>query len=145
MLANLILFTGIGSYLSNWSFARLLTFGRTVALLLAYCAIFLLFVDRLIEPAMAWSGIGKFLLVVVVLAPGALIMGHLFPQGLALVNQENKSLVPWGWAINGTTGTVAAGMAPLMAQMAGFNFVILSGAVCYAFIWFLPYYRVTRV
>ena len=36
------------------------------------------------------------------------------------------------------------GIAPLMAQMAGFNLVVLAGTVCYAFIWLLPRYRGAR-
>jgi len=132
--------TGLGSFLSDSSFRRGLTFRHTVFLLIVYTLVYLFFANYFMELIMGWSKIAKALVSVIIIAPGGIIMGHLFPQGLALVNAENRALVPWAWAVNGAMGTIAAGIAPLFAQIVGFNWVIISGVCCYAVILFLPYY-----
>ena len=91
--------------------------------------------------ALPWPLIGKMIFVVMLLAPVGVLMGHLFPQGLRLASFDDRKLVPWAWAINGATSTVAASIAPLMAQTTGFNWVIVAGMLFYSLILFLPLYR----
>jgi hypothetical protein len=72
-------------------------------------------------------------------------MGQFFPQGLARAQQDDPALVPWAWAINGASGTIAAGVAPLLAQATGFRSLVIAGACCYGVILLLPRYRGRRV
>lgn len=146
VLAALILFAGIGSYLSDRVFAARATppFRALAVGVLAYALLYLLINDALIAAALGWHVVAKVALVLVLLAPGGLMMGQLFPQGLKLVRAENAHLVPWAWAINGAMGTIAAGLAPLIAQAAGFEALMALGAGLYGVILVLPAYRGTR-
>lgn len=140
VLAALILFTGLGSLLSDYSFRRGFSFRHTAAGVLVYVLLYLLFNDALIGAALGWSMVFKVPLALAVLAPAGLLMGQLFPQGLKLVSQQNVHLIPWAWAINGALGTVSAGLAPLIAQAAGFDVLIAAGALTYGVILLLPGY-----
>ena len=141
VLAAFILFTGLGSLNS----ARRPSSGRhfrpPVLGIVVYSAFYLLINDAAIGWALGWPMAAKAALVIVLLAPVGLLLGRLFPLGLALVRAENRHLVPWAWAINGATGTIAAGLAPLIAQAIGFNRLILLGAALYATILLIPRYR----
>lgn len=141
VLATLIFATGVGSLMSNKTFARSLSFHRVTLLLLAYLSLFLFLGSKFVYLALPWSLGAKMILVVLILTPAGILMGHLFPQGLRLASVDDKRLVPWAWAINGATSTIAAGIAPLLAQTTGFNWVIIIGMGFYAGILVLPVYR----
>lgn len=79
-----------------------------------------------------------------VIAPGGLLMGHLFPQGLVLVVSEDSKLVPWAWGINGAMSTIGAGVAPLAAQVWGSSALFLGVAALYGAILVLPTTRSVR-
>ncbi|UCH74595.1 MAG: hypothetical protein JSU82_01710, partial [Rhodospirillales bacterium] len=74
-----------------------------------------------------------------------LVVGQLFPQGLAMAQRDDTALVPWAWAINGALSTVTAGTAPLIAQAWGFSVLFYASAALYAIILTLPPYRRLRV
>jgi hypothetical protein len=140
VLAALILFSGIGSFSSDRAFARGLTFRWTVIILVLFTAGYLFASDGLIAHAMRWPLWAKSVLVVAITIPFGVTMGQLMPQGLVQARQDDSALVPWAWAINGALGTIAAGVAPLLAQAAGFRLVVALGAVCYCVILALPRY-----
>jgi hypothetical protein len=141
VLASIILFSGIGSLISNWSFQHGLTFRMAAAAVFGYALGLHLGLDTLFQAMVTWPLLGKGLGVAAMVAPGALLMGHLFPQGLAVAGREDAALVPWAWGINGAMSTVSAGVAPLLAQAWGFNVLILVAAGLYAVILLLPPYR----
>ena len=138
VLASLILFSGLGSLMSNWNFHRGLMF-RTTALAVCIYALALYFtLDLLTHSIIAWPLILKGVVVAALIAPGGLLMGHLFPQGLVLAVAEDSKLVPWAWGINGAMSTIGAGVAPLAAQVWGSSALFLGGAVLYGAILVLP-------
>jgi hypothetical protein len=145
VLASLIFFTGLGSLASDSASRVGLTIRRSTVLLALYAAAYLLLGDRIIHTAMNWSLVEKALVVFAVVGPAGLIMGQFFPQGLARAQQDDPALVPWAWAINGASGTIAAGVAPLLAQATGFRSLVIAGACCYGVILLLPRYRGRRV
>lgn len=144
VLASLILFSGLGSLMSNWNFHRGLMF-RTTALAVCVYALALYFtLDMLSHAIIAWPLIVKGIVVAALIAPGGLLMGHLFPQGLVLAGAEDRKLVPWAWGINGAMSTIGAGIAPLAAQVWGSSSLFLGGAVLYGAILVLPTTRSVR-
>jgi hypothetical protein len=140
LLFSIILFSGIGSILSVWSFRRGVRFYHVAGGVAIYSFLLGVTLDWLLPATLAWPLSGKVLGVVAIAAPGALLMGHLFPQGLALIQQDDRKLIPWAWGINGVFGTAAAGMAPLVAQALGTNALLLIGASFYAFVLLLQPY-----
>ena len=68
----------------------------------------------------------------VAIAPLGFLMGIMFPQGIAYLQQRAPHLVPWAWGINGTVSVVSAVTAALLALTFGFTRVLVVGAVGYA-------------
>jgi hypothetical protein len=85
-----------------------------------------------------WPLLAKVLILFLMVAPGAILMGHMFPQGIALAAREDKALVPWAWAINGAMSASIAGIAPLVAQAFGLQSLFLIGAALYLVILPIP-------
>ncbi|MEE8272924.1 MAG: hypothetical protein V3R98_14525 [Alphaproteobacteria bacterium] len=141
VLASIILLSGIGSLISDWSFRGLLSFRSAAVAVFAYALCLYLGLDTVLHGMLGWPLVAKALALTAIVAPGALLMGHLFPQGLALAGRDDAALVPWAWGINGAMSTISAGLAPLVAQAWGFRVVILIAAAIYAIILVLPPYR----
>ena len=96
--------------------------------------------DFVVPYALGWPLAVKIILALAIIAPLGLVMGRLFPQGLVEVSQDTTSYLPWAWAINGAMGTIAAGIAPLLAQAFGFKALLVSGAAVYLAVLLIPAY-----
>ena len=138
VLGGIILFAGIGSLISNWSFRRGLTFRTAAALVVAYLAALVIALDPVLHAAIGWPFLARILVLCLIIAPGAILMGHLFPQGLALARREDPTLVPWAWAVNGAMSAFIAGLAPLLAQAFGFQLLLIIAGGLYAAVILLP-------
>ena len=145
VLGIIILFTGFGSLISNWSFRRGLSIRSTAALVAIYILILHLCLDQTMYVILTWPIVAKVAILGVFVAPGALLMGHLFPQGIVLAREEDPALVPWAWAINGAMSTIVAGFAPLVAQAWGFHSLFLIAGILYAAVLFIPLHRTNAV
>ena len=141
VLGALILSTGFGSLLSDRLFATGLSYGVVASLAVLYTIGVGYSIGPVIGWMLSWPLIAKVGGLILFVAPGGLIVGQLFPQGLALVQNEDSALVPWAWAINGALSTVTAGVAPLLAQAFGFSVLLYGAAVFYGLILLLPPYR----
>jgi spermidine synthase len=144
VLGALILFTGLGSFASDRVFRSGLSHGAVAAAAALYAISVGLFIGPAIGWMLAWPLAAKTLGLVLLIAPGGLVVGQLFPQGLALAQQDDTALVPWAWAINGALSTVTAGAAPILAQAWGTSILFFGSAALYAVILLLPPYRRLR-
>ncbi|MGC9347066.1 MAG: hypothetical protein ACP5JG_02915 [Anaerolineae bacterium] len=127
VLFALLLFSGIGSAISSrvslrWALAALV--GLILIYMVALPAVF----DALL--GLPW--IARLLSTALLLAPGGLLMGIPFPQGLQWFSQRMPGQVPWAWATNGAMSVVASVLSALLALSLGFFWVLLIGALCYA-------------
>ncbi|MBW2101629.1 MAG: hypothetical protein JRH05_02960 [Deltaproteobacteria bacterium] len=142
VLATLILGTGAGSLLSDSSFSR--RFFSFKSLCVAIPVLFLLLVvgiDQGIEKLLGKAWPVKALSVSTMLLFMGFFLGHLFPRGLKEAEEAAPRLVPWAFAVNGAASTVAAGLGVLLSRWAGFDAIILCGALCYALILVIPRFR----
>lgn len=144
VLGALILFTGLGSLASDRLFRSGLSHGAVAAAAALYAVAVGLFIGPAIGWMLAWPLAAKIFGLVALIAPGGLVVGQLFPQGLALAQRDDTALVPWAWAINGALSTVTAGAAPILAQAWGFSVLFFGSAALYAMILLLPPYRSFR-
>lgn len=138
VLCLIILSTGVGSLLSNRVFAAGLGFRSCSLLVAIYALIAAGTSSYLVDAALGQAMIVKLAVIAALIAPGGFLMGQLFPQGVALAGDEDKSLTPWAWAINGAMSASIAGIAPLVAQIVGFNALLVIGAALYALVALLP-------
>ena len=65
------------------------------------------------------------------LFPLGLLMGTMFPKGIARLEDRAPALIPWAWGINGATSVISAIGSALLALTFGFAFVVACGAACY--------------
>lgn len=144
VLASIILFSGFGSLVSGWTFDRGLSFRAVTIGIVLYVLALYVGLDPVLRAMLAWPLVAKGLGLAVIAAPGAVLLGHLFPQGLAHAGRDDAALIPWAWGINGAMSTVAAGLTPLLAQAWGFNAVFLIAGGLYAVILLLPAYARLR-
>ncbi len=144
VLGALILFTGLGSLLSDRVFRDGAACGLIAALAVAYSLLLGFGFEAVTAAMLAWPFAAKTAGLVAIIAPGGLVLGQLFPRGLVLAQRHDGALVPWAWAINGALSTVTAGAAPLMAQAWGFQSLYFLSAGLYAVILLLPPYMRRR-
>lgn len=75
--------------------------------------------------------LGRVVVGAVVIAPLGVLMGVMFPSGVAFLERRAPQLVPWAWGINGTASVISAVLAALLALAFGFATVLLIGAIGY--------------
>jgi hypothetical protein len=86
----------------------------------------------LLHAALGWPEFLRAAVSLAALAPLSFAMGLPFPGGLAWLNEDAPSLIPWAWAINGCASVIASVLAAIFALSWGFTVVMLMGAAAYA-------------
>ena len=71
------------------------------------------------------------------LTPLGFSLGTFFPRGLSWVKNEQPALVPWAWAVNGSTSVIASVLAAIFSLQAGFPMVLLLGGLLYFGAWLI--------
>lgn len=133
VLFAILLFSGVGSALSPRFPARL-----ALALLVGLIGVYAVGLPWLFARTLALPLGARMLVAALALAPGGLLMGMPFPQGLRRLGASSsrpEMLLPWAWGINGALSVVASVLAALLALSFGFDVVLLCGALCYAGAW----------
>jgi hypothetical protein len=150
LLAGIILFTGIGSLLSNrlvLSRARPATLYPLIPFVLL---VLLLPLMRLLMDATNSSITPvRIAISVLLIAPPAMGLGLGFPVGLRLIGRLERargaqsSIGPWLWGINGACGVTASGLALACSMAWGMSTTLLVGAACYGLLTLVipPLYR----
>lgn len=142
VLAALILSTGIGSLYSQRIIAGGILSEKAIAgLIVIYAAAGAAFYDIYWKDMISLQILDKSVLVTVLLFPLGFLMGQLFPQALAEAGSHDPRLVPWSWAVNSVSSTVAVGAAYILSDPLGYNVLICIGALLYGAIVLLPLRR----
>ena len=85
-----------------------------------------------------WTRVG---LTLVLVAIPAYFMGMPFPLGIKLLDESDKSQVPWAWGVNGCVSVISTTLAAIVAVEIGFTAVLLLAGAAYA----LAYLSVPRL
>ncbi len=132
MLGGLLIFSGVGSYLSgrvNW---------RPVAVLLIFLSLFMAGGLVMLLPGPLFKFFAgspvwlRALVVLIVISPLGVLMGMPFPLGLRLTGRERPLIIPWLWGINGFASVIGSILATIAAIMFGYNSVTLLALIVYA-------------
>jgi hypothetical protein len=132
-LFSMILFAGVGSYLSD----RLAPLApRTERVLPIATAVCLLVLIAVVQPATA-ATIGAGLLtrsaiVVALLALPSILLGFFFPIGMRMVSALSAPATAWMWGVNGASGVLGSIVAVGVSIWAGIQVNLLLAAVFYA-------------
>jgi hypothetical protein len=131
VLFALLVFTGIGSYLSaGWERPRRAltrTLAAACGLLLLYAFALAPLVHALIDLPFA----ARVAVTVVALAPAGLALGTAMPTGLRRLDALHPGAVPWAWGVNGACSVLAAVLGIAVALVAGFTVTTLAALACY--------------
>jgi hypothetical protein len=87
---------------------------------------------RLIYNTLGWSLTIRSILTLLLFAPVATLMGIPFPLGIMVLENADSDMVPWVWAVNGSTSVVASVLAAILALTYGFFTVQFLGGMMYA-------------
>jgi hypothetical protein len=133
VLAGLLVFTGVGSYLA----ARIQRVSRTILSYALLAVVGMILFTLFATPSVLSAALGLSLpwrvaISVLLVAPLGVVLGVPFSTGLRLVGEEAPALVPWAWAVNGFFTVIGSVGAMILGMVLGFNAVLLIAAVCYA-------------
>lgn len=144
IIAGLLIFSGIGSLLSEKIFPkekRVLTACMLIVLITSF---YLIFIDQILFYFITWHVGLKILLTLIILLPLGFFMGFPFPCALSFLNQKHGSL-PWVWGVNGFSSVISILLAALLAMLFGFNFVLTAAILCYACAGVLWHYQAIKL
>lgn len=134
-LASLLVFTGVGAYLSGKVSPRR---ERVVpALLAAVVALTLFFqygLEHVTDGNIDWPLAARVTLVFVLLAPLGVCLGMFMPLGLGAVSHltaDAREYVAWGWAVNGFSSVIGSVLSTILAMMYGFRGVLFLALLAY--------------
>lgn len=132
VLAALLLFTGLGAYISGRFKNNTRKYLRTSMLVLCalvVAASFLL--PPLLQSAIALPDSVRIILTIVLILPLGILLGIPFPSGIQLVNQRSPAFIPWAWGVNGFFTVIGSVVAVILGMMIGFQAVLWIAAGIY--------------
>jgi SAM-dependent methyltransferase len=134
VLFSMILFTGLGSFLSERLSVESGASGR-LWLLPVLIGLALMAVVFAIEPAArVASGFGlpgRTLVVLAFTAPLSLLLGCCFPIGMRLVGRLSDTAAAWLWGVNGACGVLASVFAVAVSMWVGIDTNLMLAAALY--------------
>lgn len=133
VLFSLLIFTGIGSYLTN-RFSdesikpNLLKILAGIAFLLIF---YIFFLSQIFVRLMGLDISYRILISICFIMPLAILMGMPFPMGIKLLRQKSDKIIPWVWGVNGATSVFSSVLAIIVAISYGFSFSLIIGQMAY--------------
>ena len=132
VLFSLILFTGIGSFVSERfplsTGARLVGWSILTGVYLGLLPVVL---PLLLSGFSASGQTLRIVLCTAIIAPAGFLMGFGFPTGLKLVSAIDPRPIPWFWGINGGAGVLASSIAVLVSIQFGINTTLYVATLMY--------------
>src|SRR5579871_1549591 len=132
ILAAMLVFTGLGSWLSSLYLKAPREGLRLAAVVLGvWLVITYFFLNGILGSLLSWSLFAKCFFLIFWSALASVPLGFFFPLGLSRLPRES-GLIPWAWALNGAFSVVATPLANLLAVTEGFHVLVLAGLLLYA-------------
>jgi hypothetical protein len=133
VLASLLAFTGVGSYLAG----RIRNLSRDTLSWLLLGLVGTILLTLLVMPRILSLALGLALplrvaISISLVAPLGILLGVPFPTGLRIVGEQASPLVPWAWAVNGFFTVIGSVAAMILGMVLGFTNVFVIAAGCYA-------------
>jgi hypothetical protein len=133
MIAGMLVFSGLGAFLSERLFDRARV---TLPVILGAVAILLTGYGLFLAPVLDWVGAYPYalrlLLCFALIAPPAFLMG--FPMATAmtwLTRLKKDHMFVWAWGINGCFSVIGAALVPIVATNFGLAAVLEIAGVAY--------------
>ena len=128
VLFGVLVWSGVGSLASD----RLrVSMAVAVSVVGALSVLYAYGLPLVFDATLGLPLVGRLALSVALLAPLGVAMGVPFPRAVRMLGGQAPALVPWAWAVNGSTSVVSAILATVLALSFGFTSVMLGGATAY--------------
>ncbi len=133
LITGMLVFSGIGSYLSGRFLDSCRSFMPKVFLgIAALIAVYAFALDPVLDAIGLWPYSLRIVASLALLFPLAFLMGFPFATGMAMLSRLNKEhFFLWAWGINGSFSVVGAVLVPIVGVLFGLSTVLLIAAVCY--------------
>ena len=136
VLAGLLVFTGLGSILSERMGAQPRErLNRIIPALLVLLAVTAALTPVLFRAELGLPLPARIVLSLAVIAPLGVLLGMPFPTGMSIVSEEAPGLTPWAWGINGFFTVIGTILALILAMILGFSAVLALAGACYLTAW----------
>ena len=132
VLFSLLLFSGLGSYLTR-RFDLEKRPHVTERVLLALAGLILaqaLLIPVILNALSALELWARIVVSVLLLSPMG-ILGMPFPLGIRAVSRRDASVIPWAWGLNGSVSVLGSVAALIISIHFGFRMALLMGLVAY--------------
>jgi spermidine synthase len=131
-LFSILVFSGLGSlFAQRFTPQRARTAMIVFLPILAAGGFYALGLGRVLPLLETGSLAPRVLLVGLLLAPGSFFMGMPFPTMVRMLEGDDASLIPWGWAVNSFTSVATSVVSVIVAMQAGFTVAMSLGVVFY--------------
>jgi spermidine synthase len=126
----MLLLSGVGSWRSGGAEGRKLW--MTIAMIVAYIVAAVLVFPIVFRGLLGQPITVKLLVSLLLIGPGALLMGVPFPTGLRQMAESRDAAVEWAWAVNASASVLGSVLAIVIAMEFGVTVTLLCGAVSYS-------------
>jgi len=133
ILAGLLIFTGIGSFVSERFEADpkvILT--RIIPLILGVMIFTAILLPFVFDATLQLPLVARICIAMVLVAPLGIVLGMPFPIGLRMIGKESQALAPWAWGVNGFFTVIGSVSAIILGMAFGFTAVLVTAALVYS-------------
>jgi spermidine synthase len=135
VLASMLIFSGVGSYVSSNYLAQPKRGVKLAcAIIFAWIVAAIAGLDALLFATLGWPTFSKQLAVLLLVAPLAYALGFPFPLGLYLFRGERAHFLPWAWSLNGAFSVISTPLANLLAISTGYTILLVASLLSYAIV-----------
>lgn len=139
ILAGLLISTGLGSHCSKRLFeSGWLTIKKTALVTAAMLSVYTVLLPWVIHRLLGVSLMAKVCVTFMMIIPLGFCLGIFFPQGLKVLDRQNKTLIPLVWGLNGYMGILGSLLSIYFSTIFGFKFFLLFAAGLYFSLIFIP-------
>jgi len=132
-LFSILIFTGIGSFLSGPLLKRGVMMARMIPVGIGVVTIaIVMFSDQIVASVIAEDLTTRALVAGAMTAPLALFLGMPFAHGVGLLRKLSPGFVPWAWAVNGSASVVGSVLTVIVSMNFGFRSVLIAAIAIYA-------------
>ena len=133
-LMALLVFTGIGAYLSGRRREQRNLVPQLLVAIVALTVFYLFGLTPMTDALLSLAFALRILITFAVLAPLGLCLGMFMPLGLERVSglsEHPREYVAWGWAVNGFASVTGSVLATILSMIVGFDVVLVLGLAAY--------------
>jgi hypothetical protein len=131
VLFSMILFTGLGSMLSDRLPLNRVVLVGVPCLIGLFVLIAMQSIGRATQATVAYPLAVRCAVVLAFAAPVSVLLGCCFPLGMRLLGRISDSTASWMWGVNGACSVLASAVGVCLSMWAGIDASLAVAALCY--------------